>query len=419
MTYLVILDPGHGLDTAGKRTPFFDDGTFMHENEFNRSVVRKIDTLLECHENIDVVFTTTEKRDISLEERVNRVNALYDKVRNLYDKIVLISVHANALTGAWGSQNGTETYYYPTNPVDKAFAEIIHKYLVQATKLRDRGVIGEQFYIMKNAKMTACLCECAFMDNLEEAKLLLTDEFRQSCAEGITKGMLEYFGIGVEKVKTDYKKYKDGTLELKGNPIDLGVKIVNKSNRAIEEENCVNGTFFWYEDTAKTKLYPTSILIIDGKIYQNSANHLPAPQSVFIVYKTGKVEMKRVKYATELDYKNINVAVGGVGLRNTLDKDFTYSPVTEGFSGSYADVLRATNKTVIGYNKTNGKLYLLARKNISHGSLINLISDNSSGEAYDIALSLDGGGSTFMNNSKDMVLYGDGRKIHNILGFGL
>jgi len=428
MNYLVILDPGHGMNTSGKRTPLFPDDSFMRENEFNRNVVRKIDGLLEPYENIDVAFTTTEKRDISLEERVSRVNALYDKVKNLYDKIVLISVHANALTGAWGKQNGTETYYYTTNNIDKIFADVIHKNLVRSIKLTDRGIKPAEFYIIKNVKMTACLCECAYMDNLEEAKLLMKDDFRQACAEGIVNGLKEYFGMN--DIKVDYKSYNDGTRELRGNPVDLTNKIVNKSNRSIEEQNCVNGTFF-YPD-GKGSFYSTSILIVDGKIYQNDANHLydfNAPQSVFIVYKNGKVDMKRVKHATELDYKNIKVAVGGVGLRNTLDSSFRYSPVTEGFKAGYrlqdgkwvdyTDVLQTRPKTVIGYNKTNGKAYLLARSNISHGSLINLISDNSTGEAYDIALSLDGGGSTFMNNKDDMIVKGDGRIIHNIIGFGL
>lgn len=430
MRYLVILDAGHGLDTPGKRTPLFPDDSYMRENEFNRSVVRKIDLLLEKSDIIDTFFTVTEKYDVSLVERVQRANDIYEQNKELYDKVVLISVHANALTGSWGTQNGTSTYHYPTNPVDKRFAETIHKNLIQATKLRDRGVIGEEFYIIKNVKMTACLCECAFMDNLTEAKLLMSDEFRQSCADGIVNGLFEYFEINLEKVKVDYKTYSDGTKELKGSPLDLSDKIVNQSNRAIEEPNCVNGTFF-YPD-GKGSLYSTSILIIDGKIYRNEANHLDdfgTPQSVFIVYNNGKVDMKRVKYATELDYQNIKVAVGGVGLRNTLDSNFRYSPVTEGFKAGYrlqdgkyvdyTDVLQSRPKTVIGYNKTNGKAYLLARNNISHGALINLISDDSTGEAYDIAMSLDGGGSTFMNNETDMVLFGDGRKIHNIIGFGL
>ena len=50
---------------------------------------------------------------------------------------------------------------------------------------------------------------------------------------------------------------------------------------------------------------------------------------------------------------------------------------------------------------------------------INIVSDNSSGEAYDICLMVDGGGSTFLNNKTDMLVYGDGRIIHNIIGFNL
>ena len=36
---LIAIDDGHGMTTAGKRTPLFP-GTkrFMHENEFNRAV---------------------------------------------------------------------------------------------------------------------------------------------------------------------------------------------------------------------------------------------------------------------------------------------------------------------------------------------------------------------------------------------
>lgn len=214
-----------------------------------------------------------------------------------------------------------------------------------------------------------------------------------------------------------YKAYKDGTKELRGDIEDFGIKVVNKGNRVIEEPWCVNGTFFWHDSKGNT--YPTSILVANGKTYRGQANHLPAPQSVFIIYKDNTVGMKRIRNIEELDSNKIKIAIGGVGLRNTLDKTFKYSPVTEGFKGSYADVLRKTSKTVVGYNKTNNKIYLLARKNITHGNLIKLIADNSTGEAYDIAISVDGGGSTFMNNADKMIVYGDGRRIHNILGFNL
>ena len=128
--------------------------------------------------------------------------------------------------------------------------------------------------------------------------------------------------------------------------------------------------------------------------------------------------MKLIKYLSELDLDKIKLVIGGVGIRNTLDSTFRYSPVSEGFSGVYADVLRRSNKTLIGYNKRLNKQYLLVLKNVTMAEVISIISDNSTGEAYDICLMVDGGGSTTLNNETDMVVYGDGRIIHNIIMFG-
>ena len=152
-------------------------------------------------------------------------------------------------------------------------------------------------------------------------------------------------------------------------------------------------------------------------MYQRYCNH-GQPQSVFIIYKDGKVDLQKITDVYNIkDFKNVKLAVGGIGLRNTLDNTFKYNPAAEGFKGTYADVLRKTNKTVIGYSKITGKVYLLAVRNITHGDLIKLIS---TGEEYDIALSLDGGGSTFMDASKQYVFEGqNSRRIHNIIGFGL
>lgn len=420
MRYLVIGDAGHGLDTPGKRTPKFDDNTYMKENEFNRDVIRRIDNDLECYDNIDFVYTVTEKYDIPLTERVKRVNEYYNKYKNLYDKIVVVAVHANAMKDYWNDLgNGTATFHYPTNETDKKFAEVIQRNLIAKTGLKPHrgGVVAENFQIIRDVLCTACLCECAFMDNKEEAKLLMSDEFRQACAEGIVNGLKEYFGMN-EKINVDYSVTKNGTYQLSGDVKDLGVKIVNKSNRSIQEPYCVNGTFFWTA-TPKEK-YSTSILYANGKLYQAAANHLPCPQSVFIVYKDNTVEMKRIKNINELDLANVKLAIGGIGLINKLDSTFKYNPTVEGFKGAYSDVLRKTNKTVIGYNKSENKVYLMVRPNISHDSwiaydLLDLVVDCE----YDIALSVDGGGSTFFNNETDMVFKGDGRIIHNIIGFNL
>lgn len=226
-----------------------------------------------------------------------------------------------------------------------------------------------------------------------------------------------------------YKKYSDRIHELRGNPEDLAVEIVNKRIWDIVEfTDCMNGTFF-YPD-GKGGLYSTSILYVEGKTYQDTANHywnFGTPQSVFIVYKDNTVDLKRIKFLSELDLSKVRLAIGGVGLRNTQDSNFYYSPVTEGFKAGYnlkgewkdfTDVLKKRNKSVLGYNKRLNKVYMLTVRSVAHGELIKIISDNSTGEAYDIAISVDGGGSSFMDALGKYVFQGENtRRIHNILRF--
>ena len=234
------------------------------------------------------------------------------------------------------------------------------------------------------------------------------------------------------KTKPVYKKYNDSIHEIKGEVGDLGIKIVDKKIWDITEiTNIVNGTYYWYNPDGTT--YATSILYQDGKIYQDVANHyydFGTPQSVFIVYKDNTVDLKRIKFLSELDLSKTRLVIGGLGLVNTQDKNFNYSPVTEGFKAgyrlqdnkwvNYSDVLRKTNKTVLGYNKRLNKIYLLVVKNVAHGDLIKIITDNSSGEAYDIAISLDSGGSSFMDADGKYVVQGENaRRIHNVVGFSL
>ena len=230
--------------------------------------------------------------------------------------------------------------------------------------------------------------------------------------------------------KIEYKKYKNGMTELKGDVKDLRIKVVDKIIWNITEyTNCTNGTFYWHNLSGKT--YATSILYQDGIVYQNVADHFNrfgCPQSVFIVYNDNTVDLKKIYLLSELDLSKIRLVVGGVGLRNTQDKNFVYNPEGEGFkkdinkiTGKTEDqsgVLAKRNKTVLGYNKRLNKCYLLTVPNISHTELIKSISQGE--EYYDIAISLDGGGSTFMDALGKYVFKGQAlRRIHNIIGFGL
>ncbi len=217
------------------------------------------------------------------------------------------------------------------------------------------------------------------------------------------------------KPKVEYTKTVNNTFMLCSDVENLKVKEVNKSNSILLEENYVNSTFFW--STTDGKKYSTSILYADGITYQSNANHLPYPQDTFVVNKDKTVEMKRIKSLGELNLSKVRVAIAGVGLLDKTNSSFIYDPASCGFKGAYADVLRKTNKTMIVYNKSEDKLYLVCRPNIYHQSSLYYDLIDLAGDIGDIAVATDGGGSTTMGANGKIVFNGDGRIIHSILYF--
>lgn len=194
MAKLIALSDGHGMETPGKRTPIFSDNTkspdtgknFMHENEFNRAVVKKLAVHLKrCgFETLEVAQGDT---DVSLTSRVKLAN---DRKADAY-----VSIHANAHLSAWGSANGVETFHHANSSNGKKLATIVQKHLSGGTKQSNRGVKTADFYELRATNMVAILVEAGFMDNLREAKLLLSDAFREECAIEVTKGICEYYGV--------------------------------------------------------------------------------------------------------------------------------------------------------------------------------------------------------------------------------
>lgn len=186
MTKLIALDDGHGMETPGKRTPKFSDGTFMKENEFNRRVVALLDIELKrC--GFRTVLVAPGDTDVPLATRVKTAN---NAKADFY-----LSVHANANTGSWGSWGGIETLTWGSGE-SLRIGKILHKYLMQGTKLRDRGMKdGRWLYVVANTTMPAALVECGFMDNMEEAKLLMSEAYRKECAIELAKGLCEAYGV--------------------------------------------------------------------------------------------------------------------------------------------------------------------------------------------------------------------------------
>ena len=92
MSKVIILDGGHGVDCAGKRSPIWGDGSQLFEWEFNRDIVRRIAAMLKA-DGVKFEILVPEDNDVSLPERCRRANVIHADCGN---NAVLFSVHGNA-----------------------------------------------------------------------------------------------------------------------------------------------------------------------------------------------------------------------------------------------------------------------------------------------------------------------------------
>ena len=61
---LIAIDAGHGMDTAGKRTPAFEDDTNMKENEINEATAWYLSEALKRN-GFATILVAPEKNDTS------------------------------------------------------------------------------------------------------------------------------------------------------------------------------------------------------------------------------------------------------------------------------------------------------------------------------------------------------------------
>lgn len=198
--------------------------------------------------------------------------------------------------------------------------------------------------------------------------------------------------------KSEYQRI-GATHVVKINPAALSIIIPNSRISSVQEGNALNGTFFWQGK-------PNGILISGGKTLCEAASHAwrGFPQSVIYLSKSGEVRIARIRSASEID---AIWALGGLGILTP----YGYDPAKEGFSGAYSDVLRQTNKTFLGYKKSENKIYLCLRPDSSHERII----QSCKNLGLDFAISLDGGGSSSIKVDGKVLVSGDGRAVNNYI----
>ena len=188
----VILDNGHGRDTAGKRSP---DGR-LREYAYAREMARRIAQDLK-RQGIDVSLLVPEDTDVPLKERVERANRIYAETGK---QAILVSIHVNAAGNGstWFSARGWSVFVDPAASQDSerlatSIAEAAGNIgLTVRRETGGRNYWVSSFYICKHTNCPAVLTENLFQDNREDVDYLLSDAGKQAIVCLHVKGIIDY-----------------------------------------------------------------------------------------------------------------------------------------------------------------------------------------------------------------------------------
>ena len=193
----ILIDNGHGHNTPGKRSP---DGKFR-EYAYNREIAKRIVADL-IDRGYDAELIVPEDNDISLEERVRRVNALCNEHGK--SNVLLISIHVNAAGNGskWTNATGWSVYTCKGQTASDKLAECLCEAAIKnipGKRIRTDFSDGdsdweENFYLLRHTLCPAVLTENFFMDGLD-LEFLQSKAGKQAIVDTHVEGIVEYINI--------------------------------------------------------------------------------------------------------------------------------------------------------------------------------------------------------------------------------
>ena len=207
---IILIDNGHGAQVSGKASPilkgseldipydFVENGRFK-EWKYTRVISNMVVDILKDMK-YDARLVTPEDDDISLAERIRRINTVCNKYGA--ENVLLISVHANAVgdSSQWMNGKGWEAYTTRGETISDKLSEFLYKRAdsnIKGRKIREDWTDKDRdkeadFYIIKKAKCAAVLTENFFYDNKDDLKYLTSDEGVHSVVRLHVEGIIDF-----------------------------------------------------------------------------------------------------------------------------------------------------------------------------------------------------------------------------------
>ena len=192
----ILIDPGHGVDTQGKRSPKGEFGV-LREYAFNRAIAKPLVERLKKL-GYDAELVVSEDEDISLGERCRRTNRWCDKLGS--KNVLFISIHSNASSNCetWQKPNGWSAFVYTkASNASKRLAQCLYDEAEKRNLKGNRCVPPERywtanFYVLKHTNCPAVLTENLFYDNQNDYLYLCSEKGREEIIDLHIKGIVRY-----------------------------------------------------------------------------------------------------------------------------------------------------------------------------------------------------------------------------------
>ena len=192
----ILIDNGHGSNTAGKRSP---DGLFR-EYAYTREIAAEVTYQLR-RKGYDAELLVPELYDVALVERVHRVNVKCQS--NGASNVLLVSIHCNAAGNGkeWKSARGWEAWTSPGQTEGDKLAECLYESALESfapgTPIRSDWGDGDfdkenHFTILSKTLCPAVLTENFFQDNKEDVEFMQSESGKKAIVKCHVNGIINY-----------------------------------------------------------------------------------------------------------------------------------------------------------------------------------------------------------------------------------
>ena len=204
--FKIVLDAGHGKYTAGKRCLKSLDSNETREWFLNDRICDKIEKLLKNYSGYEVIRVddTMGESDVPL---VNRT-----ATANRWGADFYLSVHHNAGVNGGNGGGAVTIAYTRASSKSLEYQKIVHEcFIAKVGNFGNRAdpTPTQNIHVLRETKMPAVLIECGFMDSPTDVPMILSEEFANKAAEGLTNALVKIGGLTKKGGTEPVEKFTD------------------------------------------------------------------------------------------------------------------------------------------------------------------------------------------------------------------